>query len=200
MPAAQAPPIGNPTMRCPLLIFTSVLAAATLVGLDIGSVAGAQEAGLPIAPGGLKRAVRFSLVNHDPGAERSVTGQGTLRIEADVTDSGGASRVRRVVARAAVYERPDPSRPTPGRFIGVFAADGVMESPPEGDRTERLTLDIPLAPGDYAFYLILCDPDRPAPPDFVEQQAEKFGAEVARALPGPIFHASLFSTTVLPRP
>lgn len=189
-------------------LFFLAMIALTLLGLGVkkpvvgqGAGAGAVSGDSPnieIQPGGKKRSVTLSLINHDPDAVRSVTSQGSLVIEAEVTDTGNASRVRRLVAQVAVYERPDARSPTPGRFIGIYRSDRVMESPADGDCTERLGFDIRVAPGTYAFYLILCDPDRATPEDFLERSTEKFGEEVARALPGMILRASLFSATVNP--
>ena len=105
------------------------------------------------------RRVSFEALN-DTGQLRQMptfVGRGALPLRLSLNDLGNWNVDRSVKVFVAVYSRPDPKRIQLGGLVTTYLDPGIMTTPAGKEQKLPYGVDIPLAPGDYLFYIFLCD-------------------------------------------
>ena len=81
-----------------------------------------------------------------------------------VTEEGSWHLPRNTTVFIAIYEPRSKSR---GKIFGTktllttWRSPNNLTTPAGASRSEFFAADVPLLPGDYTYYLFLCDPDVP---------------------------------------
>jgi len=89
-----------------------------------------------------------------------VSGSGSLPIRLDITSAGSACLAdSRLQVFVAIYACPDPTMIELGPLVKTYLDPRVMTTPANASQTFSFSSDIALDPGNYYFYVFLCDPD-----------------------------------------
>lgn len=143
------------------LVFAAAIAGVCLMGWRL-AVHKATAAAPPEKEGVQIRRADFSFRNSDAikNGQPHVVGQGGFPVRLDITDTGFTSKIRRLQVMIALYAKPDPNTVKPGPLVQVLSDPRILTTTPDKNEHE-FNLDIPLLPGDFMAYVILCDPDVP---------------------------------------
>lgn len=140
------------------------------------------------------RQVSFDVLNDTQELRNmpTVSGIGGLPIRLTVNDSGNWPDVRRLQVLVAIYRRPNPTRASRGDLVQTYLAPEVLTTPTGQGGSHPLETDIPLPPGNYLFYVFVCDLNEKL--DIKRRQTYFPDAE---SFPGNIKNAKLCAARVL---
>jgi hypothetical protein len=175
----------------------------------------AEKSGSPIArdekPQRVPRATRMRHVSAKliealpPTSSVDVVGVDGLPIALEVHDEvGGAGDVARLstatkrTVRVCILVRREaqPGEETPPAIVEKYSS-GTLEAPAGSSRTHTVKGSLALAPGDYRFQVLVCDPQSKADP---QKPASRFSWLPADDpfLPGQILSGRSYRLRVLP--
>ena len=88
-----------------------------------------------------------------------VRGVGKIPLDFSITESGSLVG-RKLKVYVVVHERLNPNSDKPGKFVKDYCDPRTITAERAGEVKSSFKASIPVNPGDYIFYVYLCDPDK----------------------------------------